>query len=117
MILGHGNKVVEAAVREALKKGLSFGAPTEVEFEMAELIVEMLPNIEMVRMVNSGTEAVMSSLRLARGYTGKKKIIKFKGCYHGHCDNMHVKAGYGLLTGGIPNSSGVPEAVTKDTLN
>ena len=116
MILGHGNRVVEEAVEQRIKNGLSFGAPTKVEVEMAELIVEMVPNIEMVRMVNSGTEAVMSSLRLARGYTGKNKIIKFKGCYHGYCDSMLVKAGSGLLTGGMPSSSGVPEAVTEDTL-
>ena len=116
IILGHCNKIIEEAVSLQLKKGLSFGAPTALEVEMSELIIEMVPNIEMVRMVNSGTEAVMSSLRLARGYTGKKKIIKFKGCYHGHCDSMLAKAGSALLTGGIPSSSGVPEAVTKDTL-
>ena len=107
LILGHCNENVERAVQEAVKKGLSFGAPTAIEVEMAELVCRMT-GIEMVRMVNSGTEAVMSALRLARGATGRSKIIKFAGCYHGHSDSMLVKAGSGALTGGAPDSAGDP---------
>ena len=102
LILGHCNEAVETAVQEAVKKGLSFGAPTAIEVEMAELVCEMT-GVEMVRMVNSSTEAVMSALRLARGATGRSKIIKFAGCYHGHSDSMLVKAGSGALTGGAPD--------------
>ena len=96
--------------------GLSFGAPTEAEVKMAELICGIIPSVEMVRMVNSGTEAVMSALRLARGATGRSKIIKFAGCYHGHSDSMLVKAGSGALTGGAPDSAGVPAEMAADTL-
>lgn len=115
LILGHCCDAVEQAVVETAKKGLSFGAPTAVEVEMAQLVCRMT-GIEMVRMVNSGTEAVMSALRLARGATGKSKIIKFAGCYHGHCDAMLVKAGSGALTGGAPDSAGVPTEIAGDTL-
>ena len=115
LILGHCNADVEHAVQEAVKKGLSFGAPTAIEVEMAELVCRMT-GVEMVRMVNSGTEAVMSALRLARGATGRSKIIKFAGCYHGHSDSMLVKAGSGALTGGAPDSAGVPAEIAGDTL-
>ena len=115
LILGHCNEEVEQAVLEAVKNGLSFGAPTAIEVEMAELVCQMT-GIEMVRMVNSGTEAVMSALRLARGATGRSKIIKFAGCYHGHSDSMLVKAGSGALTGGAPDSAGVPAEIAGDTL-
>ena len=116
MILGHANPQVLRAVEQTMKNGLSFGAPTERETDLANLVVSMVPNIEMVRMVNSGTEAVMSAVRVARGATGKDKIIKFEGCYHGHSDAMLVKAGSGALTGGRPDSAGVPAAVAGDTL-
>ena len=115
LILGHCNEAVEHAVQEAVRKGLSFGAPTAIEVEMAELVCRMT-GVEMVRMVNSGTEAVMSALRLARGATGRSKIIKFAGCYHGHSDSMLVKAGSGALTGGAPDSAGVPAEIAGDTL-
>ena len=115
LILGHCREEVERAVVEAVKKSLSFGAPTAVEVEMAELVCQMT-GVEMVRMVNSGTEAVMSALRLARGATGRSKIIKFAGCYHGHSDSMLVKAGSGALTGGAPDSAGVPREIAGDTL-
>ena len=115
LILGHCNEAVERAVQEAVRKGLSFGAPTAIEVEMAELVCRMT-GVEMVRMVNSGTEAVMSALRLARGATGRSKIIKFAGCYHGHSDSMLVKAGSGALTGGAPDSAGVPAEIAGDTL-
>lgn len=116
MILGHNNQEVLDAVTQTAKKGLSFGAATELEVEMAEYICTNIPSIEMVRMVNSGTEAVMSAIRVARGYTGKNKIIKFAGCYHGHCDAMLVKAGSGVMTAGVPDSAGVPSGCTEDTL-
>lgn len=115
LILGHCCEAVEQAVSEAIRKGLSFGAPTSAEVDMAELVCKMT-GIEMVRMVNSGTEAVMSALRLARGATGRSKIIKFAGCYHGHTDAMLVKAGSGALTGGAPDSAGVPAEIAGDTL-
>ena len=115
LILGHCNEEVEQAVLKAVKNGLSFGAPTAIEVEMAELVCQMT-GVEMVRMVNSGTEAVMSALRLARGATGRSKIIKFAGCYHGHSDSMLVKAGSGALTGGAPDSAGVPAEIAGDTL-
>ena len=115
LILGHCQEDVEKAVAESIGKGLSFGAPTAVEVEMARLVCEMT-GVEMVRMVNSGTEAVMSALRLARGATGRSKIIKFAGCYHGHSDSMLVKAGSGALTGGAPDSAGVPKEMAEDTL-
>lgn len=116
MILGHNHPAVLEAVLEACQEGLSFGAATEREVEMAELICSLVPSIEMVRMVNSGTEAVMSAIRTARGFTGRSKIVKFAGCYHGHSDSMLVKAGSGVMTGGIPDSAGVPEGCTRDTL-
>ena len=115
LILGHCQEDVERAVAGSIRKGLSFGAPTAIEVEMAELVCK-LTGVEMVRMVNSGTEAVMSALRLARGATGRSKIIKFAGCYHGHSDSMLVKAGSGALTGGAPDSAGVPAELAGDTL-
>ena len=116
MILGHAHPAVLESVASAAKDGLSFGAATRREVEMAELICSIVPGMEMVRMVNSGTEAVMSVIRVARGYTGRNKIIKFSGCYHGHTDAMLVKAGSGLMTQGIPGSIGVPTGCTADTL-
>ncbi len=116
MILGHANKMVEASVKTALKNSPSFGAPTEIEVQMAELIVEMVPSVEKVRMVNSGTEATMSAIRLARGFTGKDKIIKFEGCYHGHGDSFLIAAGSGAVTMGSPDSPGVTRGTANDTL-
>lgn len=116
MILGHNDDRVMEAVRKQMEKGVSFGAATEIEVEMAELMCDLVPSLEMVRMVNSGTEAVMSAIRTARGFTGKHKIIKFEGCYHGHADALLVKAGSGVMTAGVPDSSGVPEGCVKDTL-
>lgn len=115
LILGHCQPQVQEAVAQAMSKGLSFGAPTAVEVEMAKQVCKMT-GLEMVRMVNSGTEAVMSALRLARGATGRGKIIKFAGCYHGHSDSMLVKAGSGALTAGTPDSAGVPKEMAEDTL-
>lgn len=116
MILGHAHPAVIKAVQEAAARGLSFGAPTEGEIEMAEEICKLLPSVEQVRLVSSGTEAAMSALRLARGATGRDKIVKFEGCYHGHADSLLVKAGSGLLTFGNPTSAGVPEDFAKHTL-
>ena len=116
MILGHGHPAVVEAVQRAVLEGFSYGAPTEREVEMAEEIVKLVPSIEMVRLVSSGTEATMSVIRLARGATGRSKIIKFEGCYHGHSDALLVKAGSGLATFGSPTSAGVPPEVVKDTL-
>ncbi|KQP13338.1 glutamate-1-semialdehyde 2,1-aminomutase [Pseudorhodoferax sp. Leaf265] len=116
MILGHGHPAVLAAVQEAAVQGFSFGAPTEREIELAEAILAHLPSMDMVRLVSSGTEAAMSAIRLARGATGRKKIIKFEGCYHGHADALLVKAGSGLATFGNPTSAGVPPEVVQDTL-
>ncbi len=116
LILGHAHPEVVSEVQRVIEKGTSFGAPTELEVEMAHLIVEIFPSIEMVRMVSSGTEAVMSAIRLARGYTGREKIIKFEGCYHGHSDSLLVKAGSGVLTLGIPGTPGVTEGTAKDTI-
>ncbi len=116
MILGHANPFVTAAIGEALKGGTSYGAPTEREVELAQLITEAFPSIDMVRMVNSGTEAVMSAIRLARGFTGRDKILKFEGCYHGHADSLLVKAGSGVATFGIPGSPGVPKALAELTI-
>ena len=116
MILGHNHPVIREAVEKAVVDGLSFGAPTPREVEIAQLMVEMVPGLEMVRMVNSGTEAVMSTLRLARGATGRDKLIKFEGCYHGHSDCMLVNAGSSALAGGHPSSSGVPVGAARDTL-
>ena len=116
MILGHGHPAVLEAVQKAVMDGFSFGAPTEREVELAEEIIKLVPSIEMVRLVSSGTEAAMSALRLARGVTGRDKIIKFEGCYHGHADALLVKAGSGLATFGNPTSAGVPADVVKHTL-
>ena len=116
MILGHSHPRVLEAVSKTMVDGLSFGAATELEVQMAELITELVPSVEMVRMVNSGTEAVMSAIRVARGYTKREKIIKFAGCYHGHADSMLVKVGSGAMTNGIPNSGGVTAGAAKDTL-
>lgn len=116
MILGHVEERVMKALMERVGKGLSFGASTEIEVLMAEFITQRIPHVEMIRMVNSGTEAVMSALRLARGYTNRDKILKFEGCYHGHSDSMLVKAGSGAMTFGEPNSLGVPKKVAEDTL-
>ncbi len=116
MILGHCRREVNAAVEEALQSGTSFGIPTWQEVELARMIVECVPSIEEVRLVNSGTEATMSAIRLARGVTGRKKIVKFDGCYHGHADSFLVKAGSGVATLGIPGSPGVPEEVVSGTL-
>jgi glutamate-1-semialdehyde 2,1-aminomutase len=116
MIAGHSNEDVLEAVHAAVDRGLSFGAPAEAEVTLAEQICDMIPSIELVRMVNSGTEATMSAIRLARGFTGRDKIIKFEGCYHGHADSFLVKAGSGVLTLGIPGSPGVPKAVADLTL-
>ena len=116
MILGHAHKDVIQAVQEAAVHGLSFGAPTLLETEMAKLVCEVVPSIEQVRMVSSGTEATMSAIRLARGYTGRSKIVKFEGCYHGHADSLLVKAGSGALTFGTPSSPGVPAELAAHTL-
>jgi len=117
MILGHAHPEVVEAVIKCAEKGTSYGAPTESELTMAEAIVEMVSSVETVRMVNSGTEATMSAIRLARGYTGRDKIVKFDGCYHGHSDSLLVAAGSGLATLGIPGSPGVPEDVAKHTIS
>lgn len=116
MVLGHNNDGIRQAVIEAAQRGLSFGAPTEMEVTMAQLVCKLVPSMEMVRMVNSGTEATMSAIRLARGFTGRDKIIKFEGCYHGHADHLLVKAGSGALTLGQPNSPGVPADFARHTL-
>ncbi len=116
MILGHSHPQVLDAVRRQLEHGLSYGAPTAMETEMAELVCRLVPSMEMVRMVSSGTEATMSAIRLARGYTGRDAIIKFEGCYHGHSDSLLVKAGSGALTQGVPSSAGVPADFAKHTL-
>lgn len=116
MILGHNFPEIREAVVKACEKGLSFGCATAVEVEMAEFICDHLPHVEMVRMVNSGTEAVMSAVRAARGYTGRNKIIKFAGCYHGHSDALLVSAGSGVMTSGVPDSAGVPKGCTEDTM-
>ncbi len=115
-IAGHAHPAVVKAVQDAAVKGLSFGAPTEAEVEMAELLCELLPSLEMVRLVSSGTEATMSAIRLARGFTGRDAIVKFEGCYHGHADCLLVKAGSGLLTFGNPSSGGVPDDFAKHTI-
>lgn len=117
MILGHNCPKIRRAVQEACERGLSFGAATKIEMEMAKLICESIPSVDMVRMVNSGTEAVMSAIRVARGYTKRDKIVKFAGCYHGHSDGLLVQAGSGALTAGIPDSAGVTAGCTKDTLS
>jgi glutamate-1-semialdehyde 2,1-aminomutase len=116
MILGHNHPQIKQAVLDAVENGLSYGAPTETEILMAEKVKELVPSIEKVRMVSSGTEATMSAIRLARGYTGRDKILKFEGCYHGHADSLLVKAGSGALTMGVPNSPGIPADFAKHTL-
>ncbi|WP_404393482.1 glutamate-1-semialdehyde 2,1-aminomutase [Pseudoalteromonas phenolica] len=116
MILGHNHPEIKQAVLEAVERGLSYGAPTETEILMAEKVKELVPSIEKVRMVSSGTEATMSAIRLARGFTGRDKILKFEGCYHGHADSLLVKAGSGALTMGVPNSPGIPADFAKHTL-
>ncbi|MGC8698479.1 MAG: aminotransferase class III-fold pyridoxal phosphate-dependent enzyme, partial [Halothiobacillus sp.] len=116
MILGHAHPVVIEAVREAALRGLSYGAPTVAETQMADAICAIVPSIEMVRLTSSGTEATMSAIRLARGYTGRDKIVKFEGNYHGHSDSLLVKAGSGALTFGVPSSPGVPKALAELTL-
>jgi len=117
MVAGHAHPKVITAVQEAAVNGLSFGAPTVVETQMADKICELVPSIELVRMVNSGTEATMTAIRLARGYTGRDKIVKFTGCYHGHVDSLLVKAGSGVLTLGLPNSPGVPSSLAEHTIS
>ncbi|WP_078379508.1 glutamate-1-semialdehyde 2,1-aminomutase [Sutcliffiella halmapala] len=116
LIHGHSNERVVEAIKKVTESGTSFGAPTLIENELAKLVIERVPSIEVVRMVSSGTEATMSALRLARGYTGRNKIIKFEGCYHGHGDSLLIKAGSGVATLGLPDSPGVPEGVAKNTI-
>lgn len=116
LILGHTHDKVTAALHEAVDKGTSFGASTELENKMAQLVIDRVPSIEMVRMVSSGTEATLAALRLARGFTGKNKILKFEGCYHGHSDSLLIKAGSGVATLGLPDSPGVPEGTAKNTV-
>lgn len=116
MILGHASEIVQEAVQQAIPNSLSFGAPTRKEVEIAELIISMVPSIEKVRMVNSGTEATMSAIRVARGYTGRDKMIKFEGCYHGHGDSFLIAAGSGAITLGVPDSPGVTKGTASDTL-
>ena len=116
MILGHAHPDVLAAVESTMRQGLSFGAPTELETQMADKVCELVPSMDMVRMVSSGTEATMSAIRLARGYTGRDKIVKFEGCYHGHSDSLLVKAGSGALTLGEPSSPGVPASLAEHTI-
>ncbi|MEJ2644541.1 MAG: glutamate-1-semialdehyde 2,1-aminomutase [Gammaproteobacteria bacterium] len=116
MIVGHAHPQVVEAVREAVGRGLGFGAPTEIETHMADLLCELVPSMDLVRMVNSGTEATMSAIRLARAFTGRDKIVKFEGCYHGHSDSLLVKAGSGALTLGVPTSPGVPVALAEHTI-
>jgi glutamate-1-semialdehyde 2,1-aminomutase len=116
MIAGHSHPHVLKAVQETAAKGLSFGAPTALEIKMADRVCEIMPSLEMVRMVNSGTEATMSAIRLARGFTGRDKIVKFEGCYHGHADSLLVKAGSGALTLGVPTSPGVPAGLAEHTI-
>lgn len=116
LILGHADPIVVEALKKTIQAGTSFGAPTIIENKLAELVKERVPSIEIIRMVNSGTEATMSALRLARGYTGKSKILKFEGCYHGHGDSLLIKAGSGVATLGLPDSPGVPEGIAKNTI-
>lgn len=116
LILGHANDQVVKSLKETAEKGTSFGAPHELETQLADLVVDRVPSIDVVRMVNSGTEATMSALRLARGYTGRNKIIKFEGCYHGHGDSLLIKAGSGVATLGLPDSPGVPKSIAENTI-
>ena len=116
LIHGHSHDTVVEAIKKVVESGTSFGAPTIIENELAKLVIERVPSIEIVRMVSSGTEATMSALRLARGYTGRNKIIKFEGCYHGHGDSLLIKAGSGVATLGLPDSPGVPEGIAQNTI-
>jgi glutamate-1-semialdehyde 2,1-aminomutase len=116
LILGHADEAVVKALKETAEFGTSFGAPNEMETKLAKLVIDRVPSIEVVRMVNSGTEATMSALRLARGYTGRSKIVKFEGCYHGHGDSLLIKAGSGVATLGLPDSPGVPEGIAQNTI-
>lgn len=116
LILGHAHPLVIRALKECAEYGTSFGAPTELETELARILVDALPSVELVRLVNSGTEATMSALRLARAYTKREKIVKFEGCYHGHADALLVKAGSGALTLGVPTSPGVPADTARNTI-
>ena len=116
MILGHAHPQVIKAVQEVAADGLSFGAPTELETRLARRVVELMPSMELVRFVSSGTEATMSAIRLARGFTGRDTIVKFEGCYHGHSDSLLIKAGSGALTLGVPTSPGVPQALARHTV-
>ncbi|MGP1909201.1 glutamate-1-semialdehyde 2,1-aminomutase [Metabacillus sp. JX24] len=116
LILGHTNDAVVEAIKKVTESGTSFGAPTLIENELAKLVIDRVPSIEIIRMVSSGTEATMSALRLARGFTGRNKILKFEGCYHGHGDSLLIKAGSGVATLGLPDSPGVPEGVAKNTI-
>lgn len=116
LILGHAHPEVLRSVKETIEAGMSFGAPTELEVELAKMVVEAIPSVEMVRMVSSGTEAVMSAIRLARGFTGRDKVIKFEGCYHGHSDSLLIRAGSGVLTLGIPGTPGVTQGTAQDTI-
>ena len=116
MLLGHGHETVLQAIRSQLDKAMTFGTPTELEIQLADKICSIVPGMEMIRMVNSGTEATMSAIRLARGYTGRDKIVKFEGCYHGHSDSLLVKAGSGALTLGVPSSPGVPACLADHTI-
>ena len=117
MILGHADPRITSEIEKAVQKGTSFGTPTEGEIELAEMISDAVPSVEMVRLVNSGSEAAMGALRVARGFTGREKIIKFEGCYHGSVDALLVKAGSGATTLGIPDSPGVPQSFTEHTLS
>jgi glutamate-1-semialdehyde 2,1-aminomutase len=116
MLFGHADPIVIEAITNQMQQGLSFGAPTEVEITMAETLCQILPSMDMVRMVNSGTEATMSAIRLARGFTNRDKLVKFEGCYHGHADTLLINAGSGALTLGIPSSPGVPESTAQHTI-
>ena len=116
LLLGHCNDKVVKAIKETAEKSIAFGAPTNLELEMSKFLCKHMPNVDMIRMVNSGTEATMSAIKLARGYTKRDKIVKFAGCYHGHYDGFLVEAGSGVLTGNIPGSPGVPEDSIKNTL-
>lgn len=116
LILGHAHPSVVKALKSAVDKGTSYGAPTEAEIKLAQMVTGLYPSMDMVRMVNSGTEATMSAIRVARGFTGKDKIIKFEGCYHGHADGLLVKAGSGAATFGVPDSPGVPRSYARNTI-
>lgn len=116
LILGHSHPSVIKALKSAVEKGTSYGAPTPLEIELAQMVIKAYPSIEKIRMVNSGTEAAMSAIRAARGFTGRDKVIKFEGCYHGHADGLLVKAGSGATTFGVPDSPGVPESYAKNTI-